>query len=113
MDPYEQELKLAEAHKIAKAVLRGDTPIFEAAPRLWSALHGTNLAMTEAHLFLNGVASETEDLPFGPVREVWSPEALRRKDVVAAAYESKIRDEFLSVREIVRLTPRGDEETQT
>lgn len=38
------------------------------------------------------VASETDDLPLGAVRQYWAPDALARKDQELASYETRIRD---------------------
>jgi len=88
--------QLAEAHATAEAVLRGEISILEAARVLASTLRETDLADTKTHLFFVGVSSESDDLPIGAVRKYWSPESLKRKDQEIAAYESRIREQFMS-----------------
>jgi len=66
----------------------------------------TDLYKTEAWACFAGVASETDDLPIGTVRQYWAPEALIEKDRVAAAYEAKIREQFLAAcDQILKLIP--------
>jgi len=54
------------------------------------------------------VAIETEDLPVGPVRELWALGALARMDAEAADYEARVRDAvFEGCREILRVFARA------
>ena len=95
---------LRKAKGTAEAVLRGDVPILEAARSLTSALIDTRLTRSGPACFFNSASSETDDLPLGRVREHWEAAALREKDRQAAAYEARIRDQFLvACREIVSL----------
>ena len=46
-----------------------------------------------------GVDSESDDLPIGPERQYWAPEALREKDKVAFGYEEKVAGDVIRVAE--------------
>jgi len=94
--------QLKHAVGIARAALRGEASILEAAMRLNSALIDSSLAHTGPAIFFNGVSSETDHLPIGSARQFWELSALSMKDTEAAMYEAKIRDQFMDAcREII------------
>jgi hypothetical protein len=101
--------KLAEARRLAAAVIRGDLAMLEAAPSLSKTLFHTTLQNTSIYRFFREVYSETDQLPIGQERVHWAPEALREKDRQAAAYEARIRDRFMSIcHELLAYTPESD-----
>lgn len=54
------------------------------------------------------VASETDDLPLGLVRQHWAPDALARKDQELANYETRVRDVVLDACRALAEEPRAD-----
>jgi hypothetical protein len=46
-------------------------------------------------MFMVGVESELDDVPTGPARPHWAPEALAEKDRKARDYIARVKDELL------------------
>jgi hypothetical protein len=77
---------------IARAMVSGYIGTFEGC----SAVAAVGYPLDEPELdeilrVFRGVASETDELPTGETRHLWSPEALRIKDGEAAEYEQRVR----------------------
>jgi hypothetical protein len=73
-----------------------------AEPRFWKRsenwfpfAHTDAVAEIEDRRFIIAVASETDDLPVGEVRNLWAPYSLREKDVEIARAEELYRADFL------------------
>jgi hypothetical protein len=99
----------SQAVQIANAVLEGKTSILEAAPKLCSLLlSNPEIASREDCNLFNGIASETDDLPIGRVREEWHPDFLPEKDREIARCEALWRDDAMEACErIIVRAQRG------
>ena len=82
---------------LARSVLSGDTGIAEGSRQLAAWRFDVGAENDPDFLFFVGVASETDDLPIGPVRQHWNPGALRVKDAELAAYEAKVEQKAFEV----------------
>ncbi len=70
----------ANIGQVAKAMLNGETSFLEGAIELSSLLHQAELTEDPDLSIFSAVASETDSLPIGPVRQHWSKTALERLD---------------------------------
>jgi hypothetical protein len=87
----------------AKQLLSGQLGIIAAARQLSAFRHFDPELGTPLRVFV-GIASETDDLPIGEVRQQWSAEALERKDREIVEAEQTYRDSAIeAATELVRL----------
>jgi hypothetical protein len=109
---------MAEAVRLARAVLSGEVGVLEGCIPLASIAHDAVPDWTSDPDFVifGGVASEIDALPFGPVRERWGSGALARADADIARYSDLVREQILEAcRHIIARfgattveTPEGD-----
>jgi hypothetical protein len=99
---------LAKAQQITRAVVNGQMGAVEAAFALLPILHQyPELASQDDRNFVVAVGSETDDLPLGPVRELWDANALIEKDREIARCDELWGDRFRATCERIlsRLLP--------
>ena len=77
---------------LARQLLAGQLGVIAAARALASLRHDAQPELSEILLVFTAIASETDDLPVGEVRQHWSTEALERKDREIAEAEEFYRD---------------------
>ncbi len=80
---------------VARGILSRHIRLVEGSVCLSSLAHNLEPRWSDKMEAFVGVASETDDLPLGAVRQYWAPDALARKDQELANYETRIRDEVL------------------
>ena len=73
----------------------GRTTVLEAVRRLVSLAHTDAISHVEDRRLIIGIESETDDLPVGEVRKLWTPDALETKDVEIARCEELYKAPFL------------------
>ena len=81
--------------QIARAMLNGQLGVIGAARALLPFLHrNPQLTSQEDYNLVRAIESETDDLPLGPVRELWDTAALPEKDREIARCEALWQDQF-------------------
>ena len=81
--------------QIAGSFLDRQMSLLEAAYKLLPIINrNRELASEDDSRFIIGINSETDDLPIGPVRELWDEDALRDKDREIKRCEEIWDDEF-------------------
>jgi hypothetical protein len=93
------------ARDVAQAMLDGRTTVLEAVRKLVSLAHTDAIADVEDRRRIIGIASETDDLPVGEVRELWAPSALQIKDVEIARCEELYKAPFLEACQRIAARP--------
>jgi hypothetical protein len=81
---------------IARGMLSRHIGVAEGSIYLSSLVHNLEPAWSDKAKAFLAVASETDDLPLGPVRQHWTSDALARKDHELADYEARIREHVLN-----------------
>ncbi|HEX3323464.1 MAG TPA: hypothetical protein VHR84_22365 [Terriglobales bacterium] len=79
MDRRASEWEPQKAREVAQAVLDGRTTILEAVRELVSLAHTDAIANEADRTLIIAIESETDSLPVGEVRKLWSPDALKVK----------------------------------
>jgi len=75
-----------------RAMLTGDISTFEGCCAVACVAWPLNDESLEQDLgIFTAVADEVEDFPTGETRNLWSPEALKRKDAEAEDYERRVK----------------------
>ncbi len=84
---------LAEALRIARGILEGHISPLEGSISLASVATDVvaDWASDPDFSLFGGIASETDDLPFGDARSLWGPDALARSDADIARYTEQVR----------------------
>jgi hypothetical protein len=84
----------SQAAQIARSIVAGEVGLLEGARDLAGIgpmlVHDTSADPDFSVLV--GVASETDDMPFGGARALWNPAALAEKDRELSDYECRVRD---------------------
>jgi len=78
-----------EIVKLAIGVVRGEIDMVEGARLLVRRFGKAGLRDDPDAITIIGFESETDDLPVGPQRQYWNPEALAAKDKQREAYISR------------------------
>ncbi|UWZ84885.1 hypothetical protein [Occallatibacter riparius] len=102
------DTQLAKVRQIAQTVVEGDMGAVEAAYLLLPILRRFSGLVTQDDLnFVIAIGSETDDLPLGPVRELWDPNVLIEKDREIARCDELWKDQFRATCERIqsRLLP--------
>ena len=88
----------AEAVRKARAIVAGELGVLEGCIPLASLAHDVvpDWRVDPDFVVFGAVASEIDELPFGPVRDRWSSEALAKADVEIARYTQQSKDEVLA-----------------
>jgi hypothetical protein len=88
----------AEAVRKARAIVAGEVGVLEGCISLSSWAHDVvpDWRIDPDFIVFGAVASEIDDLPFGPVRANWSGEALAKADQEIARYTQLARAEVLA-----------------
>lgn len=81
----------SKAKEIAASVLSGERDVLSACFELVPLLSSVPDLAEEHRLLLQGVGSELHDLPVGPARALWNPEALARRDQEALRFARTMR----------------------
>ena len=55
-----------------------------------------------------GVDSESDNLPLGPERKFWAADSLKEKDLIAAEYETRVRENVLTALSNIATTLETD-----
>jgi len=97
MDRMASDQERHRAREIAKAALDGQLSILEAVRKLVSLAHTDAIHDEADRRLIIGIESETDHLPVGEVRKLWTLEALREKDVEIASAEAFWKPKFLGV----------------
>ena len=79
------------ALRVASDVLDGKVDIISGCRKVLSYRSRIRGVSDEAWDVLTAIASETDDIPVGDVRDRWDPGALAMKDADAAAYIERVR----------------------
>lgn len=95
IDRRASECERQRAQEVAQAFLDGKTTVLEAVRQLVSLAHTDAVAELEDRRFIIGIDSETDHLPVGEVRNLWSPDALKEKDAAIARAEESCRADFM------------------
>lgn len=82
-------------HARAKDLLNGRLGVIETARALCPLAFWTQVENKPDFRLFRAIASETDDLPVGTVRENWAPHALAREDARIQAAEAAWRDQAL------------------
>ena len=82
---------LEMALRIASDVLDGKVDIISGCRRILTYRSRVRGVSDEAWDVVTAIASETDDVPLGAVRDAWDADALATKDADAAAYVERIR----------------------
>ena len=85
-----------EAQQIAAAVLQGKLTILEGARLLVRFAHTNAIEQEDDRRLIIAIESETDHLPIGEVRRLWSSDALREKDPEIARCEMLWKDPMLA-----------------
>jgi len=87
-----------EAVRIARAILSGDLGVLEGCIPLASVAPNAvpDWRRDPDFVVFGAVASEIDNLPFGPVRERWGTVALARADVEIARYSRVMRERIMT-----------------
>ena len=83
------------AVQLARKFLAGESSTIEISRKLSSLTHHCGREVENLFIPFVGVDSETDDLPIGPVRVLWDPNALRIKDVAIERCERMYFDRTL------------------
>jgi len=88
----------AEAVQKARAIVSGELGVLEGCIPLASLAHEVvpDWRTDPDFVVFGAVASEVDDLPFGPVRARWSGEALAKADIEIARYTQESREQVLA-----------------
>jgi hypothetical protein len=90
---------------VARGILSRHIGVVEGPVCLSSLAHNLESRWSDKMNVFVGVASETDDLPLGAVRQYWATDALARKDQELANCETRIREDVLDAcRELERAT---------
>ena len=89
--PKASKATIDVARKIAQASLSGECDLLLACRQLSVLLVESTEFDRNTIDAIVGVASETDDIPFGDQREYWAADALRNKDAEAAEYLARVR----------------------
>jgi hypothetical protein len=95
--------QLVEVHKktkmqvlaVARGILSRHIGAIEGSIHLSSLAQNLEARWSDKMDTFVAVASETDDLPAGSIRQHWAPDALARKDSELANYETRIREHVL------------------
>jgi len=79
------------ALRIASDVLDGKLDIISGCRRVLSYRSQIRGVSDEAWDVVTAIASETDDIPLGDVRNAWDPGALATRDAEAAEYIERVR----------------------
>jgi hypothetical protein len=90
-----QDPPIARALETAGHLIGGRIGVIEACRALSSLRHSFGAEYEECFRPFVGIDSETDELPIGPVRREWSPEALARKDIEIGCCERTYRNSAL------------------
>lgn len=82
---------LAMALHIASEVLDGNVDIISGCRKILTYRSRIRGVSDETWDVITAIASETDDIPLGDVREAWDANALAIKDADAAAYIERVR----------------------
>lgn len=74
---------------VVRGMLAGSIGIAEGSLHLASAILDRKIDWAARLTLFQGIASKTDDMPFGAVRELWNAEALAAKDRELAAFEKQ------------------------
>ena len=89
----------------ASRLLYGDISALEASRLIGQYRHNFDGELFEALTVFSAIDSETDDLPIGHVRALWSTEALKRCDSEIAKSEALYRDVAIeAAKTILRIT---------
>jgi hypothetical protein len=84
-----------KVRQVARTFLTGRAGVIETARALVPLLRGApDMASKDDFNFILGIDSETDDLPLGPVRDLWRSEALLEKDREIARCDGLWRDQL-------------------
>lgn len=86
-----------KARELSSEILTGRLRILEGVRALVSLAHTDAIENQEDRNLIIGIDSETDHLPIGAVRDYWSEDALRDKDVEIARYEQRCEDQIFQV----------------
>jgi hypothetical protein len=89
---------ISEAVRVAKGILSGQIGVLEGCIPLSTVANRIvpDWWVDPDFVVFGGVASEIDALPLGSVREMWSSEALERKDVEVARYTQVVRERVMA-----------------
>jgi hypothetical protein len=87
----DDSLSPAEAQRIALMALRGEYDLLLACRDFADAKDQLTGVSHEVMDTLVGVAAQLDELPLGPERQYWAPEALKAKDQEAMDFREHIR----------------------
>ena len=94
----------AQVLSLAKQLLAGRLGVITAARKLSCFRYDFDPDLSTPLTVFIGIASETDDLPVGEVRQYWAANALERKDREIAEAERFYRDSAIeAATELVRL----------
>ena|SRR5579883_27559 len=80
---------------VVRGILASSIGITEGSHLLVSISYEPGASWRSEMIVFEGIASETDDLPVGTVRQFWNPDALASKDLERTAYEARMRGRAL------------------
>jgi len=81
--------------KVARSMLDGKTDLLIGVRQINRLRAGVRDPDAEIFDTIRGVESETDDLPIGAERSLWSVDALAEKDAIRDRYIEEVRDAIL------------------
>ena len=92
----------AEVRALAQQIIEGEVGIIEGSRRMLAYRTSLHAGDAEEFRIFRGVESESDHLPIGKVRELWSASALREKDVEIKAFEDFYRQQVVEAATKIR-----------